>query len=373
MTSQVIGPRLKALREARDVDQEKVAAILGVSSRQIVSQIETGERRVSADELLRLAEGLGENLDYFTDPYRIVGEGGFSWRQNGRSLVELGDYERTASSWIALYRVEAPRVGRPAPLRRPKLPLTRQSSFEDAMAEGERVCQELRLLDISSYPAAGLADAMEREFGILVLMVDAIDGVSGAACRLPDLDAVLVNRTEVAGRRHFDLAHELFHIMTWDEMPPEYSEDAHGFSGRRNRVEQLADNFASALLMPAAVIDRFGSWKKLGEDELTSRLNEVAELLQVTAQALKWRLAALRKLTQAVAKNVIDELLRNNGRERRDETVPPLFSRGFMEVLGLALFKGNVSRRRAARLLGLDLGELSNLFRVHGVQAPEGL
>ena len=99
---------------------------------------------------------------------------------------------------------------------------------------------------------------MERELGVLVLMVDAIEGVSGAACRLPALDAVLINRREAPGRRHFDLAHELFHILTWDTMPPEHVEDASEHS--KNRVEQLANSFASALLMPPAVLDRFGPW-----------------------------------------------------------------------------------------------------------------
>lgn len=47
---------------------------------------------------------------------------------------------------------------------------------------------------------------MERDLGILVLMVDAVPGVSGAACHLPELDAVLINRREVPGRRHYDLA-----------------------------------------------------------------------------------------------------------------------------------------------------------------------
>ena len=53
---------------------------------------------------------------------------------------------------------------------------------------------------------------MERELGILVLMVDACVGTTAAACRLPDLDTILIARREVEGRRHFDLAHELFHI-----------------------------------------------------------------------------------------------------------------------------------------------------------------
>src|SRR2546429_7733579 len=83
----------------------------------------------------------------------------------------------------------------------------------------------------------------------LVLMVDPIKGVSGAACRLPELDVVLINRREIAGRRHFDLAHELFHIFTWDAMPPEHIEEV--TPKTRTRVEQLADSFASAVLMPA--------------------------------------------------------------------------------------------------------------------------
>lgn len=374
MSPNIIGQRLKALRDARGLDQEAVRAILGVGSRQIISQIETGERRVSGEELTRLIEGLDADLDYFTDPYRLEGEGGFCWRQSGRTLADLEDYQRTAGSWIALYRHEAPRVGKPARLTRPKLPLTRQSSFEEAATEGERVAIELGLVGgDNTCPAAGLPDAMEREWGILVLSVDAIEGVSGAACRLPDLDAVLVNRREVVGRRHFDLAHELFHLMTWEQMPPDYVEDPHGFGVKRNRVEQLADNFASALLMPAAVVARFGSWK-LGADELVARLNEVADKLQVTAQALKWRLKALGSLSAAAVRGVIDDLLRYNGRQiGGNGWLPPLFSRAFVEVLGAALDKGYLSRRRAARQLGLDLAGLTALFQSHNVDAPDGL
>src|SRR5207244_10209611 len=125
-------------------------------------------------------------------------------------------------------------------------------------AAGERFAKDFEL---GSIPAQRLAEVMERKLGILVLMVDAIDRVSGAACRLPDLDAVLINRHEVAGRRHFDLAHELFHILTWDAMPPQRLEDASETGG--NRIEQMANSFASALLMPIPVLDRFGDWSAL--------------------------------------------------------------------------------------------------------------
>jgi len=111
----------------------------------------------------------------------------------------------------------------------------------DTVAVGELFAADFKLGPV---PAARLAETMERELGVLVLMVDAIDGVSGAACRLPDLDAVLINRHEVPGRRNFDLAHELFHILTWDAMPPEHVEESTEQS--KSRVEQLANNFACA-------------------------------------------------------------------------------------------------------------------------------
>ena len=41
------------------------------------------------------------------------------------------------------------------------------------------------------------------------IMVDAHRDISGAASRLPELDAVLIARRKVAGRRHFNLAHLL--------------------------------------------------------------------------------------------------------------------------------------------------------------------
>lgn len=366
MTPHLIGARIKALREERKLSQDELARLFGFKDRQTVSAIETGERRVTADELVLAVEKLEVSLDYFTDPFLLVGEGRFSWRQTNVGPQRLSAYERNAGRWIAAYRTIAPQVGRPLPLLRQALGLGRQSSYEDAMAAGERFAVEFGLGDV---PALRLAEAMERKLGILVLMVDAFEGISGAACRLPELDAVLINRHEPAGRRHFDLAHELFHILTWDTLPPEHSEDAAETS--RNRVEQLANNFASAVLMPAAVLDRFGDWKALAGEALIARLNDAAAALQVTSSALKWRLVALGWLKPAEARAIPDAALRHY---RRREPVaaapPPLFSKPFVEVIGLAVSDGRVSARRAAGLLDLSVDDLAELFAVHGVEVP---
>jgi XRE family transcriptional regulator, fatty acid utilization regulator len=389
MANPIIGARIKALREQRGLSQDGLARLFGFKDRQTVSAIETSERRVSADELLLLVDKLGVSLDYFTDPFRLDGEGRFSWRQTGLPPERLSVYERSASRWIAAFRRMAPEVGRKIPLLRHSLPLTRQNSFEEAAAAGERFSAEFRL---GETPAASLRATMEEQLGLLVLMVDAVKGISGAACRLPEFDTVLINRNEVPGRRHFDLAHELFHILTWDEMTPEHVEAATETGG--NRVEQLANTFASALLMPAAEVDQFVNWSALKRDALIWTLNWLADALGVTASALKWRLVGLRRISRAQAQGIPDAELRNNGQALAKvesppvrffrmtpstwmsemapvATVepPPLFSKPFAEVIARGLGDGRISARKAADLLDLTIDDLPDLFRSHEIEA----
>ena len=368
MADQLIARRIKALREERGLSQDELARVFGFRDRQTVSAIETGVRRIAAAELLLVVEKLGVPLDYFTDPFRLDGEARFSWRQTGVLPARLADYERTAGSWIGAYRTLAAQVGREAPLMRRTLALSKVSSFEDAMQAGERFVGAMQLGPV---PALRLKASMEAALGVLVLMVDAERGISGAACRLPELDVVLIARGEVAGRRHFDLAHELFHILTWDAMPPAHAEEATETGG--NRVEQLANNFAAALLMPAATLESFGTWADLDMGGLIARLNTVADELQVTSSALRWRLVALRLLTRAQAREVPEAALRNNGHGRGRVTPPAQFSKPFVDVLATAMDRGHISVRRAAALVGLPIEGLGELFAAHGVEYAIGL
>ena len=41
-------------------------------------------------------EKLGASLDYFTNPFLLVGEGKFSWRQSNVGLARLNAFERVA-------------------------------------------------------------------------------------------------------------------------------------------------------------------------------------------------------------------------------------------------------------------------------------
>ncbi|MCO6048376.1 XRE family transcriptional regulator [Mesorhizobium sp. RP14(2022)] len=368
MPAAALGLRIKILREQQRLTQDELARAFGFKDRQTVSAIENGERRVSADELLTAMKVLKAPIDFFIDPFRLMGEGQFSWRQSGVRHDDLQAYEQGAGKFIAAFRELSPQVGRDARWLRWTLPLNRHSTYEDAMAAGERIAAELDLGDV---PSASLADAMERELGILVLMVDPISGVSGAACRLLELDVVLINRNEVAGRRNFDLAHELFHILTWEAMPPEHVEEAAETGG--NRVEQLANNFASALLMPGRVVDRFADWRALGDDALGAELRRTAEALGVTASALKWRLVSLGRISRARALGILDAALHNNGHPAQRVEQPALFSRGFAEVIAKAADEGRISLRKLADLMDVAVDDIAGICASHGVEAPYAL
>ena len=96
MVTRHFGARIKALRRERGLTQEQLGQIFGFKDRQTVSAIETGLRQLTADELLLVVEKLAVSLDYFTDPFRLVGEGPFHWREDGVSAQERDDYEKQA-------------------------------------------------------------------------------------------------------------------------------------------------------------------------------------------------------------------------------------------------------------------------------------
>jgi XRE family transcriptional regulator, fatty acid utilization regulator len=363
MANAKVGQRLKALREERDLSQDDVARMLGIENRQSVAQIEAGARRLSADELVNAVEAFDVPLDYFTNPFLITGEARFSWRRAELPLDALNAFELKAGEWIGAYRELSVQQGVKFSLLLPRLGITADSSFEEASEDGERIARELGLGEV---PSRRLAAVIEDRLSTLVLNVDAADGISGAACLVRDLGAVLINRNEPEGRRSFDLAHELFHILTWDAMPPERL-DGTGHTRAQKRVEQLADSFASALLMPREVLARFGD----PEDDIVAWLNRTATQLGVSAVALKWRLVTIGKLDRQVASAIEDEALRNNGQgSDQVHELPLRFGKRFIEVVANAISKGHLSVRRAAKLLDMSIDDLAELCRAYGIAPP---
>lgn len=355
MTPERIGRRIKWFREQRELTQDQVAKSLGFNDRQTLSDIEAGKRKVSPDELVALTQSLGVGLDDLLDPFRLVGEGGFNFRVGDvdRDVVEV--FAEQASRWIATYRELGRQAGVATARLGQKLELTRESSLQDAASSADALRAKWNLGDV---PAETLERALERELGTLVLYVDAPSGVSGAASHLPGLQTILVNRSEPASRRAFDLAHEVFHILTWDAMPPARIEGWETKRTKGNHVERLANKFAACLLMPEPVVR--ARWATRGDVSLRDWLISTARSLRVSPIALQWHIRNFGLLGKAEMVDVTG----NGG----DPFVPQplLFSASFIARVQEAVEGGRLSLRRAAGLLGLSLSAFADVCRSYG-------
>jgi Zn-dependent peptidase ImmA (M78 family)/DNA-binding XRE family transcriptional regulator len=366
----LISRRLKAAREAAGLTQQQLSDQLGFKDRQTLAAIEAGTRKVSAEELIKIMRILDKDLEYFTDPFRLDGESNFIWRAADSADEHLGAFEARAGRWLALYRTlkqeQTDTSWWSSPLG---LNLTSRSTYEEAHFAAEWLAAEWELGD---NPAGRLEDAIREHLRALVLHVDAPEGISGAAFRLPEFHAILVNRTEPEGRRNFDLAHELFHLLTWETIKPAHTE--WGMINPKGRPEQLANCFASALLMPEKTVR---SWMGEATDAAPrlpvshaetwrSWLNDRAYSLRVSTPALQWRMVQIGLLN----KKDVDPLLDWWSDPSKQQRAPLLFSQDYMRVLHAALSSGKLSVRRAAGVLDMTIDQLAALFTQYNLDVP---
>ena len=365
----LIGCRVKAARELRDWSQEQLAKQFGFNDRQTISDIENGKRAVKTDELLRLAELLNQDIEFFIDPFAVAGEANFSWRAAPEIPEDiLNGFEQKMGQLIGLLRWLREQKGSRASVLQHTLRLSAKSSFEDAQKRAESLVTEL---DLGVIPAEKLVSKIEYELDIPVLFVDAVEvcggkSISGATCHLVgEMSVILINRNESEARRFFDAAHELFHALTWDAMKPDYRE-SNSIEARNKdkpkRIEQLANNFAAALLMPRASLEKL---IKQDRAEDIAHLCEVAALLRVAPTSLAWRLFNLGRIDA----NTRDRLLQEKQGPSVSEP-PKLFSPTFVSMLHDALENGRLSARKAAKAVGLSLDELIKLFAQYDLLAP---
>ena len=395
-----IAARLRAARKRAGLTQYQLAGDLGLSHRQTVTRIEDGQRSLTAEQLILAMDLLGVDLDYFTDPFRLEGEGEFTFRTGPEvASAAVDEFESRAGRWIAMYRELSRELSREHERKprwlEPKLALTRHSSLEDASEAGEAFSERMGLGDC---PAAALRSALEDGLDILVLEVDAPPGIASAVVRAQGIKCVLVNRHEPEGQRNYGMAHGLFRLLTWDAIPPDRVESVRvPRRGKGWLVARLAESFATALLMPWPVLRRQlgfeqerkgivspgepmrmtviaadveGEWRRVRRSrDLPARLIEGADELRVSVETYVRRLRRLYLLSRAQVDALDGQRLVASRPAPGREVAIPAFSAQFVRCVADALDAGRLSVRRAASVLDLSLPELASLLTRYGHEA----
>ena len=361
--SEKIGAVVQALRKQRSWTQKRLAEAIGVQHAQVVSEMEAGRRAVKAGELARLAEVFG------VTPWAIMGgEAGKAgprvlWRRTQEAPEEARAQEQAlflkrCGQFAFLQRL----AGEGPSAALPSYPLTVKSSFEDVALWADQV---RGMLNVGETPAPALKMALENEWQIKVFLMP-LKGGSAATTRAECGDGILLNSQEPLWRRNYSLAHELFHLLTWDA-PMAAGEGASNTPSKR--METLAEVFASRLLVPAEALVPLQA--KAAKKALTwFDLITTARRLGVSTPALLWRMVNVGLLSEDAPKKFEeDPELRRLDREKRlkDAAPEPDLPPKYVFAAFKAYLSGHISIGKLAEVLETTVGRLPKVLSEYGL------
>lgn len=235
------GSRLKQAREAKGLTQSDLATLVDLPQ-PVISRLEIGNYPLENEEIVRLANRLEVPVQFLFRAAIELPDGSLGLFRSTSSKVKAPDYR--AARRLAELGVEAIlRLAEDIPLPPCRLKVLPDEDIE-RVAEFAR--SMLRLP--AEEPIENLTLAAERA-GVFMLRLsnvsDHITGFSAWIDPIPSMTAserpmIVLRRGLTAFRVRFTVAHELGHLLLGHQV----------FTGPKRPVENEANLFAQALLMP---------------------------------------------------------------------------------------------------------------------------
>jgi Zn-dependent peptidase ImmA (M78 family)/transcriptional regulator with XRE-family HTH domain len=361
---------LKKEREAIGLTLKEVSEKLGFSHYQILSSLESGKRDIKAWELATLSRIYHRDINYFLFPEEPAKEGKILWR-NPEPSSQQEAVKRSFFDYCEKYRTLLKLLGEKEFENRDQLLLTdkkdllNQHSFEYI---AQKASDYLNLLQLGARPSCSLAKILEEKLGIKILYISLPNGISGGSTISDFGMAILVNSDDAPWRRNFDIAHEFFHLITWDHFP---LDEVY----KKENIERLANVFASAFLMPEDEIRREVE-KRVNSSKISHfGLIEIAQDFDVSIEALLWRLVNLGLMDKKVVTKEI-ELGKLKDTEKKTRIVDkntrnPYLSSRYISLAIRAFHLGKISKAKLADYVGKKYSEVPGFLREFGYREDE--
>jgi len=280
-----MGRKLRIAREAIGYTQGKAAEKSGLGESSI-SEFENSKREPKFSQLSKLAEVYRRTMEFFLAD-ELPPENIMLWRDKPSVAGEKEEVQARFRQLCQQYHILEVLNGEAKTPKLPQLGVNREKfDYRQASHLADWFQREFLLGEI---PSASLKQILEERFYVkifhLVFSGSAISTVSEEFG-----PAILLNAKSKLWRRNYDLAHELFHLLTWNifrtsdmenNKPGEYE-------------EKLANAFASRLLLPTdAVKDKIESVMNEKGQIGFNALDEIAREFGVSLEALLWRMLYL--------------------------------------------------------------------------------
>lgn len=347
-----LSSRLKTIRQQLGLTLLEVSAATGIGSSSI-SEFEHEKREPSVSQLAKLAKVYEKSIGFFFEEGALE-QRLLLWR-NKPAAPEAGRiqarFEKLCEQYKNLENWTGAKSG--SDFNRlfcDSFPTT----FGDVESLAHNVWKEMALGD---RPGGSLLRILEEVYGVKIFHLP-LNSEASSACTWTEQfgPAIMLNRNNRHWRRNFDLAHELFHLVTWKAREKQVS----GLEVPSAQEESFANTFASRILLPAeafrdAINRATNADGKISYDELDS----VARQFGVSLDALFWRLGSMcsipPKEVRVMIKRAKEYCASLPGRP--DDTPSELPQR-YCALAIRALRHGEISSSKFASYVGIGVADV---------------
>jgi Zn-dependent peptidase ImmA (M78 family)/DNA-binding XRE family transcriptional regulator len=356
-----LGQRLRSAREALGLTQQMVEETTGIGASSL-SEFESGKREPRLAQLRSLADCYRKPLNYFLSEEEPI-QHLVLWRQKP-DFPEVARLEAEFQLLVRHYHFLEVLTGE---FSGPCLPflekLLRCCPENFTYETAERLASCIRnQLGFGNCPARELLDVVEEKLKVKVFHLE-FEPTGSAACALSEEygPAILLNAKNSRRRRNFDLAHELFHLLTWKSFRREKT----GSFSPTDQEEKFANCFARNLLVPRDVLLRWRDPRRLQSEPSPIEIIFGARYFDVSIEALVWQMKWVFNLLEDHIERLIDQSKALEGILLKVESdTPPRRPRRFEELAIQALRNGLISVGRFAEFMGISRNEALKQYTV---------
>jgi Zn-dependent peptidase ImmA (M78 family)/DNA-binding XRE family transcriptional regulator len=336
-----IGQKLKFAREAVGFTLEKAAKESGIGMSSLC-EFEKDKREPKFSYLSKLANLYRRSVEFFLNDEPIV-QDMMLWRDKPTleesKLIEA-EFRQLCEQY---HRLEVLTDA----IRQSKLPQPDIGKAEDfGFKQAELFASEARKwFQLGEVPITSLKRILEEVYYIKIFYMEySGSSISTVSSRFGP--SILLNTRNRQWRRSYDLAHELFHILTWQVFRvqgPEPSE----------LEEKLAEAFASRFLMPdTSIKDRIESNSDDKGEISFDRLDDIAREFDVSLEALIYRIASIYRFKKADTERYIDAAKKHlKFLKPRDSYQPNRLPERYCDLAQRALSEGKLSLMQFAKYM----------------------
>jgi Zn-dependent peptidase ImmA (M78 family)/DNA-binding XRE family transcriptional regulator len=340
-----IGRRLEEARHAIGYTLEKASEESGIGKSSI-SEFENSKREPKFSQLSKLAEVYRRTIEFFLTEERPVEEV-MLWREQPDREEEKKKYEAEFHQLCQRYHKLEMLTGEAKRIELPQPNVNKPEEFDFGKAElfAKQVQDSFRL---GAIPIASLKQILEEIYFIKIFYLD----FTGSAISIVSEEfgqAILLNAKNKQWRRSYDLAHELFHILSWDIFRKESEET-------NETEEKLANTFASRLLMPEEPIKDMIISNTNDKGQISfNQLDDIARKLDVSLEAIIYRVASIYRFKKEKTAKYIESAQKYlEGSKPRPSYKPNKLPERYCDLAQRALREGKLSLMQFAKYMGLS-------------------